>query len=224
MMTICSPPPSRAVWRNSAEQAFESHNQAFLLSLNLPIRCFFRHKAESSFKLSACIKCRMSTSPPFNRSFRSYQLRLTRQQIRPKGHHRACLEGVVKIPRLDLGLSLLSWILRYASKDGRRSIRSLDSPSSSPNQQLIQIPHPSTTVSTSSTPQHYNSLIGSNRLPTHQTFIIMGLENDFKEIEGAATGQGGNDGDNNANNANGSNDKTEDTMVDSGKRIPHSSC
>ena len=45
----------------------------------------------------------------------------------------------------------------------------------------------------------------------------MGLENDFEEREGDATGQGGNDGDNNANNANGSNDKTEDTVVDSGK-------
>jgi hypothetical protein len=44
----------------------------------------------------------------------------------------------------------------------------------------------------------------------------MGLEDEFKEVEKAATGQGGNDGDNNANNANGSNDKTEDTMVDSG--------
>ena len=44
----------------------------------------------------------------------------------------------------------------------------------------------------------------------------MGLENEFKELEQDATGQGGNDGDNNANNANGSNDKTEDTMVDSG--------
>jgi len=43
----------------------------------------------------------------------------------------------------------------------------------------------------------------------------MGLENDFKEVEQDATGQGGNDGDNNANNANGSNDKTEDTLVDS---------
>ncbi|TAQ86984.1 hypothetical protein B7494_g4687 [Chlorociboria aeruginascens] len=43
----------------------------------------------------------------------------------------------------------------------------------------------------------------------------MGLEDDIKEFEGAATGQGGNDGDNNANNANGSNDKTEDTLVDS---------
>lgn len=64
--------------------------------------------------------------------------------------------------------------------------------------------------------------------------VIMGLENEFQELEQDATGQGGNDGDNNANNAcalpppllattahltpgsNGSNDKTEDTMVDSG--------
>lgn len=51
----------------------------------------------------------------------------------------------------------------------------------------------------------------------------MGLENDFKELEGAATGQGGNDGDNNATNTNGSNDKTEDTMVDSGKLTPSQS-
>jgi len=43
----------------------------------------------------------------------------------------------------------------------------------------------------------------------------MGLEDDVKEFEQDATGQGGNDGDNNANNANGSNDKTEDTLVDS---------
>jgi len=48
----------------------------------------------------------------------------------------------------------------------------------------------------------------------------MGLEDLIDEAKNAATGQGGNDGDNNANNSNGSNDKTEDTMVDSGKVTP----
>jgi hypothetical protein len=48
----------------------------------------------------------------------------------------------------------------------------------------------------------------------------MGLEDDFKEIENVATGQGGADGDNNANRANGSTDKTEDTLIDSGNYFP----
>lgn len=47
----------------------------------------------------------------------------------------------------------------------------------------------------------------------------MGLEDDFKEVENDATGQGGNDGDNNANRAGGGTDKTEDTMVDSGEMM-----
>lgn len=55
------------------------------------------------------------------------------------------------------------------------------------------------------------------RSPNQLKSIIMGLENDFKEIEEVASGQGGNDGDNNANNSDGSNDKTEDTLVDSGE-------
>jgi hypothetical protein len=38
------------------------------------------------------------------------------------------------------------------------------------------------------------------RLPIHKP-SIMGLEDDFKEVEDVATGQGGNDGDNNANNS-----------------------
>ena len=45
----------------------------------------------------------------------------------------------------------------------------------------------------------------------------MGFGDDIKEFEKDATGQGGNDGDNNANKAGGGNDKTEDTIVDSGK-------
>jgi hypothetical protein len=48
----------------------------------------------------------------------------------------------------------------------------------------------------------------------------MGLGDDIKDFEEDVTGQGGNDGDNNANNANGSNDKTEDTVIDSGKLPP----
>lgn len=47
----------------------------------------------------------------------------------------------------------------------------------------------------------------------------MGFGDDIKDMENDATGQGGNDGDNNANRANGGNDKTEDTMVDSGKLL-----
>jgi hypothetical protein len=37
-------------------------------------------------------------------------------------------------------------------------------------------------------------------LPTSKS-LIMGLGDDFKDLENDATGQGGNDGDNNANNA-----------------------
>ncbi|KAH7346362.1 hypothetical protein BKA65DRAFT_275119 [Rhexocercosporidium sp. MPI-PUGE-AT-0058] len=43
----------------------------------------------------------------------------------------------------------------------------------------------------------------------------MGFGDEIKELEQAATGQGGNDGDNNANDSNGGNDKTVDTLVDS---------
>jgi hypothetical protein len=46
-----------------------------------------------------------------------------------------------------------------------------------------------------------NRVMCPQTVPFIYQSVIMGLENDFQELEQDATGQGGNDGDNNANNA-----------------------